>query len=517
MWKIAIIDDDFQVLRGLRSIIPWEELDAEFVGDAIDGEHGLELVRKQEPDIVITDLYMPGISGIDMIQQLRSENRNCRFIILSGYTDFEYARQAIRLDVDDYLNKPITIDQLRKVLLGTIQQLEETYLEKMEKTELLHSLRNYELMRSEEQIAGLLTGKVDQLPSDLELPGQPEWWHAMDQQVLLLELVKTERVSHISIADWHLFRFAMSNVIEELLGQEWPQSHFSWLYGPISAVVLHMKREELDEALESRIEALSEKLIDTMNQFLKLKVAIGVGSRQARLAGLKESADRALEDLHEWRSPAALQLVDVIAQALDKSSEEELWQSLMQYISQWENVDGAEDGVIIYKVLAAELTALFLYAVERTGLRMDEQAEGALYSQPDTVINRGDLEGYLQAMIRRVQRTQKPVIAHKHRAAVDTMIQYIHENYASDITLDELAGQLFISKNYLNQLFKKVTGETFMNYVIRVRLEKAKSLLLEGDLLIYEVAEQVGYQNVPYFSTLFKKYCGVNPSELLKK
>lgn len=96
------------------------------------------------------------------------------------------------------------------------------------------------------------------------------------------------------------------------------------------------------------------------------------------------------------------------------------------------------------------------------------------------------------------------------------MIEYIHENYHRDITLEELAGQLYISKNYLNQIFKKVTGDTFMNYVISVRMQRAKALLLEGKHLVYEIAEMVGYQNVPYFSTLFKKHCGVNPSELTK-
>ncbi|MNC35613.1 HTH-type transcriptional regulator YesS [compost metagenome] len=97
------------------------------------------------------------------------------------------------------------------------------------------------------------------------------------------------------------------------------------------------------------------------------------------------------------------------------------------------------------------------------------------------------------------------------------MTEYIHKHYAEDITLELLASQLYISKNYLNQLFKKVTGETFTNYVIRVRIEKAKTLLQGGSYLIYEVSEMVGYQNVPYFSTLFKKYCGVSPSELMKR
>ncbi|RRJ65108.1 helix-turn-helix domain-containing protein [Paenibacillus oralis] len=115
-----------------------------------------------------------------------------------------------------------------------------------------------------------------------------------------------------------------------------------------------------------------------------------------------------------------------------------------------------------------------------------------------------------------IAKAQLPPIQEKHRKAVQFMIDYIHKHYAEDLTLEQLASQLYISKNYLNQLFKKVTGETFTNYVIRVRIERAKALLLEGNHLIYEVSEMVGYQNVPYFSTLFKKYCSVSPSEMMK-
>jgi two-component system response regulator YesN len=97
------------------------------------------------------------------------------------------------------------------------------------------------------------------------------------------------------------------------------------------------------------------------------------------------------------------------------------------------------------------------------------------------------------------------------------MIRYIHENYAQDIRLAELAEKVYISRNYLSTIFRNATGETFNDYVTRVRMEKAKNLLLEGKLMVYEVADQVGYKNVPYFTTLFKKYTGRNPTEFVKK
>ncbi|MBD0384772.1 response regulator transcription factor [Paenibacillus sedimenti] len=516
MWKIAIVDDDFQVLRGLRSIIPWDELDAECIGDAIDGEEGLELIRGNEPDIVITDLYMPGISGIEMIKQLRSEGYQGRFIILSGYTDFEYARQAIRLDVDDYLNKPGTVEHIREVLYRTIQWLEESFLEKMEKTELLHSLKSYENQLAHNDLISLLTRRTE-ASSELKLPGLGVLWQTTDQRVVLLELVKTERVTNISLADWHLFRFAMINVVEELLQLEWPKSHYVWLNSHHSAIVLHVDKDEPESETERRLVDFVERMTSSLQHYLKLTVKAGIGGSKRRLAELADSMDEAMQALDSTKGSDAVELVRLLTQSLQKTSQEELWDNIVQYINRMEASRIEGDTALFYKVLATELWTLLQYAVEGAGLQIQEQIEGALITQPDTIINRTDLETFLQSQIKRINSQKQPAVGHKHKMAVEFMLQYIHEHYPRDITLEELAGQLFISKNYLNQLFKKVTGESFMNYVIRVRLEKAKALLLEGNLLIYEVAEKVGYQNVPYFSTLFKKYCGVNPSDLLKK
>ncbi|RTE08923.1 response regulator transcription factor [Paenibacillus whitsoniae] len=518
MWKIAIVDDDFQVLRGLRHIIPWAELDAEFAGEAIDGEEGLELVRRVGPDIVITDLYMPGISGIEMIEKLRGEGFAGRFVIHSGYTDFEYARQAIRLDVDDYLNKPITVNQIREVLFRTIGRLEDSYLENMEKKKLISFVQNYEKQTASEQLAGLLNGTVQANAAELKLPGPRLHWEDRDQLTAVVELVKTDRITDISVADWHLFRFAMSNVAKELTLTEWPEAEFVWLFGAYSAFVLHISREESPERLSKRLAYFTELITDSMQRYLGLTVRIGLGQRKQLWSELKASADEAFEALNtSSQSQGAIDLVRRLSNALQRNSEESLWSHVQAYIDQQEIAAIGGEVKLFYKVLATELWTLLQYAAGQADLAIMEEEDNGAAAAVDIVMNRHDLESYLNAKLKMIGIKRQPVISQKHKAAVDFMIGYIHEHYASDLTMDELAGKLFISKNYLNQLFKKVTGETFMNYVIRVRLEKAKALLLEGNYLIYEVAEQVGYQNVPYFSTLFKKYCGMNPSDLLKK
>jgi len=418
MWKIALVDDDFQVLDGLRSIIPWEELDAEFAGDAIDGEEGLKLIEEVNPDIVITDIYMPMMNGIEMIERLRARKFPGRFIILSGYNDFEFARSAIRMGVEDYLTKPVTVEQVHQVLAATIEKLEDSYLNSIEQTKLSRRDNAGEPASEEDWLKSVIVGAG----SMDSLQPAPEDWRDSRPIVLVLELTKTERVKGISVADWNLFKFAITNIACEILERDVPKHGFAWLYGNHAAVVLDPDHGMAESERLEECRRIGHALVEEIGRYLDLKLRYSLGEPKSSWRGLRESADEALKRL---------------------------------------------------------LT--------------EDESNGA---------------GQEEAPV--------PVLHQKHRKAIEFMIEYVHENYAEDITLEDLASRLFISKNYLNQLFKKTTGETFTNYVIRVRIEKAKALLSEGKYLIYEVSEMVGYQNVPYFSTLFKKYCGVSPSDLFK-
>ncbi|MEI7026625.1 response regulator transcription factor [Paenibacillus sp. y28] len=545
MWKIAIVDDDFQVLRGLKAIIPWEELDAEWSGEAIDGEQGLELVRSARPDIVLTDLYMPGISGIEMIEQLRAEGIESRFIILSGYSDFEYARQAIRLGVEDYLTKPGTVEQIREVLFRTIAALEETYARKLEQGELLESLQTYERLLAGERMVSFVNGTLKADEPGLELVAAKAGWTQQQHVTAIIEVLRKERIQGLSIADWNLFQFAVTNVVQELIQGEWPQADYVWLYGYQSAILLHAPVEMLQDAMTERAAALCRRIADCLQSYLGLQVRIGIGGVKQAWPELKASADEAFQALfyQEMRSPAGagdaiavygtgqpdeagttpgpvrpdrVRFFQDLSGAMQDGSAEEMLDLILAYAGCRANPE-EEAPPLYYPVVAAEIWAIFQYCTARTGLRMEEVDQQVVLYELDGITSCRLLEQWFSMKVRKLSLARKPAVSSKHQKTVETMIQYIHDHYAEDITLEDLAGQLYISKNYLNQLFKRMTGETFMNYVIRVRIEKAKALLLEGNDLIYEIAEKVGYQNVPYFSTLFKKYCGVNPSDLMKK
>lgn len=519
MWKIVIIDDDFQVAKGLRKAIPWEELDAEFAGEAIDGESGLALIKEVNPDIVLTDIYMPVMNGIQMIEELKKRREFVgRFVILSGYNDFEYARTAIRLGVDDYLTKPVTVDQIRSVLRRTIEKLEETYLSRLESDQT--AAETIKEQRQEEVLLALLNGWT--------LPGDPPVFACrlkeQNSMILVMEVLRNERIQSLSLADWNLFKFAVSNIADEVLSEQWKEAIFVWLFGNYAAMLLPSAEEESPLETYQHAKKLGMLLVNNMRAYLGLEVRIGLGKVNRGWEGIKGSADEAMQQLLGAPWPIADGTPDLklyyhdIAKALQEKRDEEAVQLINQYIEERTKFEINHEPMG-FRMLATEVWTLLHNAMLMSnlpGLQTEEEGQImrdlALMTEPHRIVE------WFQGQIHSLRKTQQiPPIQEKHRKAVQFMIEYVHQHYAEDITLEQLASQLYISKNYLNQLFKRVTGETFTNYVIRVRIEKAKALLLDGNYLIYEVSEKVGYQNVPYFSTLFKKYCGVSPSEITKR
>lgn len=522
MWKIAIIDDDFQVVRGLRAAIPWDELAAEFAGEAIDGQAGLQLIREVNPDIVLTDIYMPFMNGIEMIEQLKSEGFSGRFVILSGYNDFEYARTAIRLGVDDYLTKPVTVEQIRSVLSATIEKLEETYLNRLE---------NGQLQASDPSESEWLLSVLNGQNQIQVLPDRLKFWQNLQHVAILMEVSWTERIRGLSIADWNLFKFAVSNIVEEIMEQETCNFRFVWLFGNHAALLIQASKNLDQPAVVNDAHRIGEMIVRQMMTYLGLSLRYAVGNVKPDWGRIKESADEAMQRLFEnfravldvhGRSEAQAvfslaELVQQIAGSLQKEEETEAMELFRLYLKRRAEQHHESPNPVYYSVLAAELWELLNSALQLAGITVPHRDEGHSLREMRKIASLTEIEGWLQKQIHDIRKHKAPVIHEKHRKAVQYMIEYVHNHYAEDVTLEELASKLYISKNYLNQLFKKVTGETFTNYVIRVRIEKARSLLLEGKYLIYEIAEMVGYDNVPYFSTLFKKYCGVSPSELLKK
>ncbi|BFT76049.1 response regulator [Paenibacillus sp. P36] len=530
MWKILIIDDDFQVLEGMKKAIPWEAIDAEFAGEASDGAEGLEIISQTQPDIVITDIYMPVMNGLEMIEKLREANFPGEIIILSGYTDFQYARQALRLHVSDYLSKPVTVDELRTVLEKVIKELEAKELIKMEQEDIRKKLMLYEPFGQQEWLKSVMTGTSHKV-SGLNLPpAEQQHWIHRHHLVMGIELMSTIRTANLSLIDWNLFRFALANIIQEILSEDWPESDFIELHSHHAAIMFHIEPSEPTDAALSRIHAIGNRITDCVLMYLKLNIRIGIGQMKTTWQEISDSTEEAFLDLLQQTmtpqpgKPTSLpsdlairpiKFYQELAEAIVYSKEETASQIVDAYIHQLQQTPTITPAYLQY--LCTELWTIFAYSLYSVGIVLDELfPDMHLPSEIMKIQTTTHLQEWLRAKIHIIATSRHWNENSKHKEAVDFMIQYAHDHYAEEVSLEDMSKKLYLSRNYLNQIFKKSTGETFTNYLIQVRMKKAQALLAEGKHLIYEISEKVGYKNVPYFSSIFKKYTGMSPSEVGK-
>lgn len=535
MWRVLIIDDDFQVLEGMKKSIPWERLEAEWVGEAMDGQEGIQKVKETSPDIIITDIYMPVMNGLEMIEQLKQVGFAGEIIILSGYSDFQYARQALRLQVSDYLSKPVTMDELSSVLERAIHELETKELAKLEQEETRRRLTMYEPFVQKEWLKSVVTGTLGRSIAEEGMePIDEKAWLRKKHLIMGIELMGTNRILNLTLMDWSLFRFALANIICEVLERDWPQSEFIELHSHHAAIVFHIPLEQEEAEAREIIRRIGEYIIACTQTYLKLSIRIGIGSMQEDWRQLSDSTEEAFLDLLQQtlsedrtrlsHTDAAeadftirpIKFYQELAEAIVYAKEEETIAIVDDYLAQLRQMPSVTPAYLQY--LCSELWTILAYSLYNTGVVLDDLFPGLPASQEITKIQTIDeLRGWLKNKISGISSQRGWSEHSKHKEAIDFMIQYAHERYAEDIALEDLSKQLYLTRNYLNRMFKKATGETFTNYLIRVRLEKAKVLLAEGKHMIYEIAEKVGYKNVAYFSSIFKKHYGMNPSELGKK
>ncbi|HEY4392191.1 MAG TPA: response regulator transcription factor [Paenibacillus sp.] len=539
MRKIAIIDDERQVLQGMKRVIPWGELDAEWAGEALNGQDGLDIIRETQPDIVITDIYMPVMNGLDMIEHLRKDGFNGKIIILSGYSDFEHARQALRFNVSDYVSKPISVPTLKTVLYKVIQELVEEEEKQSIQVELKHKLMIYEPFIEKEWVRSAAVGTLNQYYQDGDhLPEPYQYWDECSLAAIGIDLVRDGRADELSVSDWNLFRFAISNIVCEVARKVFPVIEYTELHSTRAVLIIHPERGSSCEQLEDTLKELGVKLIDNVKSYLRLAICVGIGRIRGEWAKLPESTEEAFRaidrreqrmvpsyDLYIYKGQTredseTVALFPVkfsfkLASAMKTAQETEAQQIVAEYIEELEKQGGISKDYV--QMLGSELWGIMTYSLYEAGLFLDDLFTNDQIAKELLTLCRPDqLAEWLLAKISIICNSRQMKGSSKHRQVVDFMTQYIHEHYAEDLTLADLSDKVYISRNHLSIIFKNITGETFNNYLTRVRMEKARELLLERNLLVYEVAEQVGYKNVPYFSTLFKKVTGMNPTELIK-
>jgi two-component system response regulator YesN len=533
--KLIILEDELIQRQGILNKLLNSSLPIEVVGEAGNGIAGLELVKTVEPDIVITDIRMPGMDGLTFIQHAFAINPKLHFIIVSIYNDFNYAKQAIQLSVVDYLLKPVNNEELIDCLSRVIKKIE---LEQ-KKTEEVAKLWKEQKVNHETIHQHMLTKFVQQggksgfniVSRDEQIVSLKDRTSHYLSVVFILEALVMPHGS-FQIGDYNLLWFAIKNIISDRLESS---GHEGILFRNTvheSELVYVLGVESSDDKL--RINQVLEAVLDDIRRCLKLEITIAIGSIVKEIEQLQQSYQQAKLMIRNKIIHGANRLYDV--ENVPKSADRR--RSILsevdgRMIFQWlkdsnkEVLIGwienriaaiARDPDAVY--IQLEWFCVDVYLVYRKYLLMETTMSKWLIGEMDDLLQ--GLQGlsrWEEAINLMVRYTVNIVeYSTKYKSAIDQDVmgevkRYIDNCFYEPLTLQAISERFYINSNYFSRRFKERFGENFVDYITSLRMNKAAQMMLEPDVKIYQIAEMVGYEDGAYFSSVFRKFFGETPKQ----
>ncbi|AHM66194.1 hypothetical protein LK13_00540 [Paenibacillus polymyxa] len=522
--KLLLADDEPVILRGLKKLISWKELGITIVGEANDGKELRDLIRIHEPHLIISDISMPGGSGIDIISELNEQGFHAKVIFISAFQEFVYARQAIQLGALDYLVKPINKNQLEKVIAKAASILREESNGERNKEMLTYYEKKNRLTTIEQLLDGLLDGEQKTLTALTQMGAI-----AISRltTVCVLEIDENTNSSQWEERERNLVNFALSNIIRETLDQELNAGN-GLLVQKEGGFALLIQHEQREYPLQ-----LATDLHHKINSYLKLSVSCGIGLSVTRIEETTKSYRSALKALKinyfigmnqvirygdelarvQPENKTITELQSDLVKALINQQKEQLQLLIEQLLEQIRIQTGENKNLAISGVYNSILTINQELTEIGGGMEYISSKQGALLERLAPCPSYADVAHVVEEILSEMLQQLASKLTRKESALLIKIKTYIEEHYASNITLESMAALFYMNSYYFSSFFKKHTGQNFKNHVTEVRMKHALKLLIESDLMVYEIAEQVGYNNVRHFSDMFKKKFGKVPQE----
>lgn len=508
MYKLLIVDDEAIIREGMKSLIPWEDLGIETVLTAASSREALRLIEEHSPQLVITDINMPEMSGIEMLEKAYAIVPDLRAIVLTGYDYFEYARDALRLHVQDFLLKPVNEELLYESVRKQIETLDE-------KRAVRHSMRAnsiHEQFELKSRIISLLGGKDTQdaaasLEADYHI--QPDARFMM--AVLVPDVDYAMSYEDRSLLYHQIHIFCMDEVDNENMGFTIFDEHNGTILilylvdsCPLGGErtfreLLNLVRSEIAETLRA---AVGTEVIGLRNISLSYQEAIQLLNRndekyqiELRLPQNMASRNRHFSELFGEIKGA------VCANISNPSKVTKLFEAFMSAADEY----GKPDTDV--RKGAFRIISDLYYTCTTSGIPVPETFLGQAAASLSTATREECRELGQQYIVFMLASRENEI----NKMVADAR-DYIDHHLGDNMTVSDLAARFFVSANYFSRLFKKHMGEGCNDYIVRKRMEKAKSLLTATDLSAGRIANMVGYSDTNYFSMAFKKYCGMSPT-----
>lgn len=538
MCRVLIADDEPKVLLLIQSLIQWDELGLRLIGTAHDGVSALTLIKAQQPDILITDIRMPGHDGIELIARAKQLNPKIDCIIISGYRHFDYAQKAIRFGVEDYLLKPLKAAEINRTLRKMVEKYQARARAEQREVEYSAQAENEVKMRHERFMLSVLDGLYRaETPAAASLEAlNASFGLSLRAGVFQAILVKAD--VHFASFNANVRKLLAEKCLSVTQAALAPHCHACVLYvGKQGVYALLNFAAEQGKALRKALLAVIDELQSQAELFENIKVTIGQGRAATDLSEMQSS-------FREAESAVANRLLFGAGKIIDKAAEFDVTACVSRVMTNEarkhilqgvEVLDAAKIDAII-KTLAQAIirqegvNGLAIAAlceecvhIVRFGLKSQNGVDAWIDAEEASTLEKFGLCASWQEMFERLAAHASGLLAHiaerkknENGKPVREAQKYIHAHYALPINLESISQTAGFNPTYFSLLFKKETGMNFLEYLTEVRIKEAKRLLADPRKTIADVASEVGYSDSKHFSKLFTRSTGLQPSKYRK-
>ena len=527
-YSVLLVDDEEDVVEAIVQKIDWEGLGYSLAGYAKNGLEALEIAEEKQIDVVLTDIKMPYMDGLTLSHRLKELYPSIKIIIFSGFDEFEYAKEAIRLEAEEYMLKPVDAGELSRVFQKVHDALDQEFDEKQS----IHRLKNYYLeslpILQESFYTSLIEGTLPQQDMESTL---------LDYQISLPGKYYAVVILHNSLSlspegiNPLLITMSIRKLAEERLQKNWRPCFFTYLGNTL--LIAQLDRETDSIKLTDDCEILCRMA----KHVCKATVTAGIGKTVSHLVDLPLSylgardavayrvlygrgkaiaiSEIGLEGKEERNVNKEIideeRLLDIY-RSIRMSSEEELDKCIDLYV---ENSHLDSPSLQEYHFFLMDLVTNM-----HKFLLSNQMDTNLIFPKEEDVYQKvqqfslAELSQWLKEVCKKIQRHIQEMRSDKTKSFVKRAVEHVHSHYMDkDLTVEALSQELHVSAAYFSTVFKRETGKSFINYLTDYRMEKAIRLLMEEEEKACSIAESVGYSDPNYFSYPFKKKFGMSPSK----
>lgn len=534
MYKIVVIDDNALIRRSIINTIDWENLKCEITGEADDGYSGKELICRTTPDIVITDIKMPGIDGLELTEYVNSNYPETRVIMITGYDEFQYAQKALRMGVFDLILKPIDNNYLIRSVNDVLKRISLNRSSLLEKERII--LENKQMGKEinlsyleikRKFLMDVIYGNASDI-SNIDEKSKSLGMGFKRHFVIVIKpsFNKEDIYNHKrNIASF----INSARISIEKVEAYFDIEHIDCWLNDCFTVVAILKGYENEWKLMARIKEFYSRFVRALTEAAQIPFIIGISKMKTDINQVRTSYHEAILALNS----SFYQTGNCVFYSENNSNYKMFDESvIMKKINMlYKRLRSEEDGTAELKEIFDEIRAMHILDIDYiknlfvdicmiTSQIFCEKCENAILPEKAILEYRkevGNLKNideafeYLKLHIKSVMININMIKTNNLSLPVQTIINYIKDNYSREISLQEAADLVSLSSGYLCSLIKKETGESFTNLVNKIRVNKAQRLLKETNLRVFEVAGKVGINNYAYFYQLFKKIIGISP------